>query len=955
MTELRFVGNMSLAAGVVLALVAAAVAVWIYRVELRADRRGWLRVLLLSLRAMAVVLIVAMLTGPVLRHHRVVPEKGQVLVVVDESRSMQFNDRQAMPGSKLLVARSLGWVPSRSIDARLVEAADNLRDAVNAAQTAGASSLESLQRRCIAFEQELLRGAEVLDAFEHDVDKNASLRSPMESPSPSGKSDSAASRFATDFNSALGDGLAGFRKDVLEQAGELSARCGASDPDLASIARDLEQLAIRADASSRWLRAAFESWLSRTVKSDDPEIAAAVHRFDEASRWQRCEWLLGEKNTNVLAKLAAAHRTELLGLRAVTTTVRWPNGNSRDIATAMKNPANLPLTDLSTGLRVLTGSESDGNAANAGRPRTAVVLFTDGRHNSGDSPLDTARLFASRGIPIYVVGTGSEREPPDLAVAGAEVPRIVYRDDQVHGKLVLADTMPPGKSFEVRIEHQGKPVWQRTLNSTQSGLRSVEFSFPVREAVDAATGAAGAEVRVQSVPVSLQVRVVPIAGESRSDNNSTAIHLRAIARRNKLLLIDGRPRWEMRYVRNLFERDARWQVTSVLAGPAQQGTAMTRGPGSEEFPPDRDKLFEYDVVVIGDVNAAVFRDDELAWLKEFVTLRGGGMILIDGARSGLRTIAASNAGDLLPVKWTSDGESTFDASPSWHLTKAGQLVSALTLSGDNADNNLIWQQLPTPHSAADVEALPGAEVLAEIRTPSKPAPAIVSHRVGAGRVLYNACDETWRWRRDVADLYHQRFWMQMAQWMMEEPFAVSDQFVSLDVGSVVYQPGESAVFRVRLRDESGRTTTAAKAEALLWQGQRLAAAIPLEADSSGSGLYRGRSGPVASGDYEVSVRVGGLSDDHFRARTRFRVEPPLSKELTELSCDEELLEAIAKTSGGRFLREDEVARLPQLLEPINRLRDLETETPLWLSYWWFVPIVLILGCEWLIRKRTGYI
>ncbi len=954
MTELRFVGNMNLAAGIAIALVAAAVAVWIYRVELRADRRGWLRVLLISLRAFAVVLIVIMLTGPVLRHHRVVPEKGQVLVVIDESLSMQFNDRQATFGDKLLVAKSLGWLPTQSIDARLVEAADYLRDAGDAAQAAGASSLESLQRRCVLFEQELLRAAELLDSFEHDVDKNNSLRLPAISSGESRKSDSAADVFSTDFKSALAQGLAGFRRELLEQAGELSARCGASEPDPASIARDLEQLAVRADSTGRWLLAAFESWISRTISADDREIAAAVRRFDEASRWQRCGWFLGGKTTNVLAKLAAAHRTELLGLRGPTTSVRWRNGNDRDIQAAMKTPANLPLTDLSTGLRALTGSESDRDAARAGRPRSAVVLFSDGRHNSGTAPLETARLFASRGIPMFVVGTGSEREPPDLAVAGTEVPRIVFRDDQVNGKLVLSDTMPAGKSFEVRIESQGKPVWQRTLTSTQSGLRSVEFSFPVRESVDAAVGSASTEVRVQSVPVPLQVRVVPIAGESRSDNNSTAIHVRAITRRNKLLLIDGRPRWEIRYLRNLFERDARWQVTSVLAGSVMQ-SAMPRGSGNEEFPTDRNKLFEYDVVVIGDVNAAVFRDDELAWLKNFVTLRGGGMILIDGARKGLRTIAASSAGDLLPVKWTSDGESTFDDSPSWHLTKAGQLVSALTLTGDNADNNSIWQQLPAPHSSAAVEALPGAEVLAEIQAPSKLVPAIVSHRVGAGRVLYSACDETWRWRREVADLYHQRFWMQVAQWMMEEPFAVSDQFVSLDVGSVVYQPGESAEFRVRLRDESGRTSTDAKAEALLWQGQRLAATVPLEADSSGSGLYRGRSGPLASGEYEVAVRVGGFPDDHFRARTHFRVEPALSKELTELSCDRQLLEAIAETSGGRFLREDEVVRLPQMLEPINRLKDLETETPLWLSYWWFVPIVLILGCEWLIRKRTGYI
>ena len=87
----------------------------------------------------------------------------------------------------------------------------------------------------------------------------------------------------------------------------------------------------------------------------------------------------------------------------------------------------------------------------------------------------------------------------------------------------------------------------------------------------------------------------------------------------------------------------------------------------------------------------------------------------------------------------------------------------------------------------------------------------------------------------------------------------------------------------------------------------------------------------------------------------FRVAPVLTAELSELSCDRALLEEMCRISGGRFFREDEADRLPAYLQPLNLNRVAETETALWLSYWWFVPIVVVLGCEWLIRKRTGYV
>mgnify|MGYP001458191721 CR=1 FL=1 len=61
-------------------------------------------------------------------------------------------------------------------------------------------------------------------------------------------------------------------------------------------------------------------------------------------------------------------------------------------------------------------------------------------------------------------------------------------------------------------------------------------------------------------------------------------------------------------------------------------------------------------------------------------------------------------------------------------------------------------------------------------------PLLAGHSFGAGKALYAGFDETWKWRFEVGDKYHQRYWNQLISWIMEKPFAVSDSRISIGVG-----------------------------------------------------------------------------------------------------------------------------------------------------------------------------
>ena len=101
------------------------------------------------------------------------------------------------------------------------------------------------------------------------------------------------------------------------------------------------------------------------------------------------------------------------------------------------------------------------------------------------------------------------------------------------------------------------------------------------------------------------------------------------------------------------------------------------------------------------------------------------------------------------------------------------------------------------------------------------------------------------------------------------------------------------------------------------------------------------------------METPAIPDTQLKARTGFKVEPRETGELTQLAANEELLRQMAGVSGGQYLREENVDKLATLLAPMSQGRVEEIDTILWQSWWWFIPIILLLTLEWILRKRAG--
>jgi len=709
---------------------------------------------------------------------------------------------------------------------------------------------------------------------------------------------------------------AGRKVRILERLGEL-------DPGTVTLDPSLESAALEDDPN--------------------PVVRNALAQFDALPRWERVQALLleGKSGQGLLANLAGNFDLQLATLDNDEVNPIWRSG-SPDAPL----PASLPKpegsrTNLTSGLEFCAGG-----VRSAGEG--AVILITDGRQNAGDPPLDTAKILAGRSMPVFTLGIGGAVAPSDLAILRTSVPDSVFHEDVARGEIILKEEVAAGLPVTLTVKDGDKVVWEKQITTEGKSARVVPFEIPVKELADARIKDLPRNVEILGVPIDLTVHVTPLEGERELTNNGGSIRFRAVTQKRKILLVDGRPRWETRYLKNLFQRDEKWQVNTVIAG-LRTDTGFLRGDREGSFPADKAELDSYDLIIFGEVPKALLKPEEIRWLADFVGKRGGAVIFIDGTRGHLRDYADTPLGPLLPVEYT-------DARPSVGLRslvltgRAGDLAP-FSLGGDLAANAEIWSKLPVPHSVVGVRALPGAEVLIEGETAGGRVPLAMLRPFGSGQVYYHAFDDSWRWRREVADTYHVKFWNQIAGFIAEEPFSARDQNVSLDAGKLTYEPGEQAAIRVRLRSGEGKTVTDAIVAAILSRDGKRVATIPLTPDEGG--LYRGRTAALDPGSYEVTIESAVVPEGRIQVRAGFKVEADQNIERTRLSIDEDLLRQISLTSGGRYFREEDANRIVPFLEPLTAGKIRESETALLESRGWFALLILLLTAEWLIRKRVG--
>ena len=580
-----------------------------------------------------------------------------------------------------------------------------------------------------------------------------------------------------------------------------------------------------------------------------------------------------------------------------------------------------------------------GRGTGAARPR-AVVLLSDGAWNTGRDPSEIARVLGRMGVPVFVLGFGNPRPPRDAAVVELKVPKSVLLGDEVQLTAEIATTGMGAVRLPVQLTSGSEAIAEKHVVTLPSGRHvTVTFSF------------------VPDTPGrrTLAVQIPKQEGEQDTANNVAKATIEVAERKIRVLLVDNEPRWEFRFIRNVFERDPAVELKVTLLRPK---IGPIKGEGYVESLPTQKKDFAaFDLVVLGDVPRESLADDFLKELAEFVRLRGGALVVIAGRRGHVRGLGGTPAADLLPVKLGGESGAEGRGGPfSVELTQDGSTHLVTRLATDPEENETLWSRLPKQRWSAGIGGLARGATALVVHpyrlAGSAKLPLVAVQRVGSGKVMYLGLEGTWRWRKALGDKYHYRFWAQTVRWMVKKQFAKGDPRARLSLDRAECDVGESVEVEAYCLGPDGfpleRARVSAQIDAEGGGSQRLA----LAAAPGGWGIYRAAFKPDEPGKYTMRPIVSTYGEGPLESSVALTATRP-DLERKFLAQDVNTLSAIALASGGRYLRISESDDLPSLLAAKVERRMLTAEYSPCRHWGYYSALALLLATAWLIRKRSG--
>lgn len=692
-----------------------------------------------------------------------------------------------------------------------------------------------------------------------------------------------------------------------------------------------------------------DQYADARTKSETAELAKAASK-PEASRLAIAQGWLGRDRAKLLTELQKHHKVRLYLVSAATRPLAEIDTPDQ-IPTALSSlMAVEPIGDqsrLGDGVRkVLTELR--------GAPPTAILLMTDGQNTDGEALAKAAEFAKSKGVPIVAMGLGDPAPARDLELSDLQVDDVVFVDDQVRFEARLTGHALAGEDVDVVLKRS--PAGSTDPRSAEEVGRTT-----VRVPPDG---------RQQRVEVRFQPRktgefifsldVAPKPREIQVENNHVEHTVSVREEKLKVLLADGEPRYEFRYLLSFLKRDKTIDLRTVLQSSdpefsEEELTALPTFPTARDGP---DGIMSYDVIVLGDLDPSLLGTATMRNLAEFVEKKGGGLMFIAGENYDPLAFRGTPLEPLLPLKLAEvrNPFATGGAVPPFRpaLTTEGRTHPVFRLADDEAETAQVWKNLPELDWFLEI---PRKQELAFVLAvhPSQsgsegPMPLLLYQYVGGGKVVFQAFDETWKWRFRAGDRYFGRYWIQTLRFLARTKLLGQKQAEVL-TDRRQYQRQQPIRVQVRFVNPAAAPTSGTLTAQVDRRGQP-PRRVTLKRSVAASNLFEGVLAALPEGNYDVKLLPPPLLTGGMPSAS-FRVAAP-ANEFEHVPMNEAELVRAATNSGGKFTT-PLVSPADLLKElPAPQMVPLDTDPPIAL---WNAPALLgvflaLLAVEWVLRKRN---
>ncbi len=579
-----------------------------------------------------------------------------------------------------------------------------------------------------------------------------------------------------------------------------------------------------------------------------------------------------------------------------------------------------------------------------GTQPAAVVVATDGITTEGPTISETAAYARRKAVPLYVLGVGSDKKVRSLEFADLLVDDIVFVNDYVDFDIKLIPHGLQGRVIEIVLKNKqtGQILSRKEVTAGKDGSGQ-------REHIAHRPTKTGTNEYVVEI-VNLKDEIIGPA--------SKVVQVEVLDDPIKVLLVQAYPSFEYKYLKHLLERDDTIDFNVVLQ-EADLEYAEDDRHALRVFPVSRDKLFEYDVLILGDVNVAYFSPSVMTNIADFVKVKGGGLLFVSGEQFAPADLSTTPLASLLPIdldelivpKSDEDFVDGFSARPS----ALGLMAPHMQLGDNRAETEAIWRNLPEFYwmvEAAKVQ--PWGDVLAEhpTRTGShgQKLPLMVAAYVPPGKVLWHATDETYRWRFRIGDALFARYWVQAIRYLSRSKLR-GTKGIELSVGKDAYQRGTAVDLRVRFFDERLAPATDDGVTVVVEGSGTKKRRIKLQRSPGSRAVFEGEATGLTVGNYAAWIAAPSL--DNSARPERFAVtSPPGEKARKEMDAKD--LKKAADRSRGRYF---DVTTMDEMIDALPHGRPVKIATippeQLWNKWPVLTLFLFLLVAEWLLRKRKG--
>jgi hypothetical protein len=626
--------------------------------------------------------------------------------------------------------------------------------------------------------------------------------------------------------------------------------------------------------------------------------------------------------------------------------------------------ASADRIDEGTPLRFRDNETRLGDALEAARremetlPLSGLVLLTDGADNARTPIADELLSLRAKSVPVFTVGIGAEHFDKDI-----EVRRVESAHTLLKGSTLMADVMVRQRGFAgakvpLVVEDEG-----RIVATTEVVLPKDDEVTPVR--VQARMNEAGARTLTFRIPLQ--------SGEQVTQNNGETAVVRVRDLRERILYMEGEPRYELGYIQRAIEADSNLQIVTLLR--TAEGKFYRLGVDTPDellagFPKTRAELFKYRGVMLGSIEASFFTHDQLAMLADFVSVRGGGLLFLGGRRAFAEGgYAGTPLADVMPVviEGTAVPDSlTLLADLAVSLTPSGQSHAVAQVASDPEKSAERWRTLPWVTSVNRIRRVkPGAVTLIAGKTPrlgraaepgeqlrSYEQPVLVYQRYGRGLSVALPIQDSWTWHMHadipVGDMTFTTFWRQLLRWVTSDvPGRVTARATPDQVN-----PRSPVELRAEVLDSAFLKVNDAEVVAHVTSPSKATRDITLEWAVDRDGEYRGTFTSDEPGIHVVRVEArrkdGGTATDSTFVRVA-----ELNAEFVDAEMRAALLKRIADETGGRYYTPSGTGTLAADLAMSKHGVTVVNEMDLWDMPINFLLLVALVGSEWAYRKMRG--